>query len=48
MPYRMFGCAFVGICLAGPAVLTAFRRAARKASFRAPIRFKPRTVPAER
>ncbi|MFK0046246.1 hypothetical protein ACIQU4_19515 [Streptomyces sp. NPDC090741] len=28
--------------MAGPAVLTVFRRAARKARFQAPIRFRPR------
>ncbi len=33
---------FICICLAGPAVLTVFRRAARKARFQAPIRFAPR------
>ncbi|MEV6681540.1 ECF transporter S component [Streptomyces erythrochromogenes] len=38
---------FICICLAGPAVLTVFRRAARKARFQAPIRFKPGTVAAE-
>ncbi|MEV7512154.1 ECF transporter S component [Streptomyces sp. NPDC090085] len=32
---------FLCICLAGPAVLTTFRRAARKARFRAPVRFDP-------
>jgi len=31
----------VAICLAGPAVLTAFRRAARRASFRPPVTFTP-------
>ncbi|MFJ6633434.1 hypothetical protein ACIQMR_18900 [Streptomyces sp. NPDC091376] len=34
--------------LAGPAVLTTFRRAARKARFRAPVRFAdPRTADSE-
>lgn len=35
---------FVCICLAGPAVLTVFRRAARKARFHA-LRFSSRKVP---
>ncbi|CAH9418031.1 MULTISPECIES: ECF transporter S component [Streptomyces albovinaceus subgroup] len=33
---------FVCVMLAGPAVLTTFRRAARKARFRAPVRFAAR------
>ncbi|TGG76098.1 ECF transporter S component, partial [Streptomyces albus] len=33
---------FVCVMLAGPAVLTTFRRAARKARFRAPVRFASR------
>ncbi|MET8707610.1 ECF transporter S component [Streptomyces californicus] len=37
---------FVCIMLAGPAVLTTFRRAARKARFRAPVRFAARSGPA--
>ncbi|MEW1547716.1 ECF transporter S component [Streptomyces tsukubensis] len=36
---------FVCILLAGPAVLTAFRRAARRARFRAPVRFAPPGAP---
>ncbi|MGA5699661.1 ECF transporter S component [Peterkaempfera bronchialis] len=35
---------FVCITLAGPAVLTAFRRAARRARFDAAVRFDPRTT----
>ncbi len=39
---------FVCVLLAGPAVLTTFRRAARKARFRAPVRFAdPRTAESE-
>ncbi|MFK0138457.1 ECF transporter S component [Streptomyces murinus] len=39
---------FVCVLLAGPAVLTTFRRAARRARFRAPVRFAgPRERPAE-
>ncbi|GLW03403.1 hypothetical protein Slala05_70330 [Streptomyces lavendulae subsp. lavendulae] len=37
----------VCIRLAGPAVLTVLRRAARKARFQAPVRFRPRTPAAE-
>ncbi|MFF3157785.1 ECF transporter S component [Streptomyces sp. NPDC057910] len=36
---------FICIVLAGPAVLTVFRRAARKARFQAPIGFAPRRGP---
>lgn len=32
---------FVGVLVAGPAVLTTFRRAARRARFEAPVRFEP-------
>jgi energy-coupling factor transport system substrate-specific component len=32
---------FLGVLVAGPAVLTAFRRAARRAHFEAPVRFQP-------
>ncbi|MFF8716554.1 ECF transporter S component [Streptomyces sp. NPDC015184] len=40
---------FVCVLLAGPAVLTTFRRAARKARFRAPVRFvRPASLPPER
>lgn len=37
MPYQLFGC----LTLAGPAVRTVLRRAARKARFQAPITFAP-------
>jgi energy-coupling factor transport system substrate-specific component len=36
---------FIAILLAGPAALTAFRRAARRANFTGPIRFVPPTAP---
>lgn len=32
---------FIGVLIAGPAVLTSFRRAARRARFEAPVRFRP-------
>jgi energy-coupling factor transport system substrate-specific component len=35
----------VCICLAGPAALAAFRRAARKAAFEAPVHFVPAAIP---
>jgi energy-coupling factor transport system substrate-specific component len=35
---------FVTILIAGPAALTTFRRAARRANFTAPVRFSPRTA----
>jgi energy-coupling factor transport system substrate-specific component len=38
----------VGVLLAGPAVLAAFRRAARKANFAAPVRFEAAEQPAPR
>jgi energy-coupling factor transport system substrate-specific component len=34
---------FLGVLIAGPAVLTAFRRAARRAKFQAPVRFEAPT-----
>ncbi len=34
---------FVGVLIAGPAVLTTFRRATRRARFEAPVRFEPAT-----